>query len=275
MSNNILRQHMQEYETMLRLGLNHDILFRQHMRPYDATLGRQANLQNIVVALSDGYYSKLNGRFIGGNPSSNIMRLIVKEEFTKYNNAGYTDALQCKSKIIFIEKVKIQEDLQAVADRTSTRNANKKYQEHQIYITLDKETAIVSSVFGEPGTHDKTNILSYPAPHTGVNFVDKPGGLWLIGQAHGHPPTDEPGKKTEKTMSDEYDKPTSANLNIPIYGLDAMDGKTKGNPTAIHRVTPDGTITTNVGDTGSFNIGLDALQIWVRRSVIPPEEEEF
>lgn len=67
-------------------------------------------------------------------------------------------------------------------------------------------------------------------------------------------------------MSEDFDLPTSANLQIPIYGIDAMDGLTRGAPTWIHRVTPNGVIVNNVGKTSSnFNIGRQSMEIWGRR----------
>lgn len=98
------------------------------------------------------------------------------------------------------------------------------------------------------------------------NPIDVPNGSVFIGQAHGHPPTSTPGRVTAKTMSPNYDAPTSASANISIYGLDAMDGATNGGPTSIHRVTPDGRMTNNVGRTSSgFNIGRETMKIWGRR----------
>jgi len=51
-----------------------------------------------------------------------------------------------------------------------------------------------------------------------------------------------------------------------IFDIDAMDGPTKGKDTWIHRVTPDGTITNQIGKTSSnFNIGRQAMKIWGKR----------
>jgi len=62
------------------------------------------------------------------------------------------------------------------------------------------------------------------------------------------------------------DASTSASLQIPIYGIDAMDGPTNGSPAAMHRVVPNGTITNNVGTTSnSFNIGRESLEIWGKK----------
>ena len=265
---------------------SHEEMQRQHQKnnilrqpvQYIDTLYRNKSLLE-MVSLSDDYYDSFNGIFLGGsNTPSKIMRLINKDRFHELHKAGDLSALQNESKLITIDDFKIQKDLQDVADRSSVRNADRKYQEHQMFITLDREAAIISSMLGEPGVPGKRNttvIKHYPAPYTGVNFADVPGGLVLIGQVHGHPPPNEPepGEVTEKTMSDE-DKMTSANVNIPIYGIDAMDGSIRGRKANIHRVTPDGKITHEVGKTSNgFNIGLEAMQIWGRR-ILPVIVEE-
>lgn len=225
----------------------------------------------------DDYYNEITGKYLGndGTPGT-AMRLIGQETYSDIKNNGEIGAwariegLQAAGRTITIDDAKIQADLQSIADLTSTPDAAGKYQEHQLFLTLDRNTATITSTIGPPGTEDKTTMQYYPAPSIGVNFLNNPinvpNGPVLIGQAHGHPPTSTPVMVTAKTMSPNYDVPTSASANIPVYGLDAMDGSTNGRPTSIHRVTPDGTITNNVGRTSSgFNIGRDAMQIWGRR----------
>lgn len=136
--------------------------------------------------------------------------------------------------------------------------------EHQIYISFDRNSGKVSFVDGGAGIHDQVDLNYYPAPQSGVNFIDKPGGLILVGQIHGHPASPDPNKTTLKTMSPQ-DASTSKSVNIPIYGIDAMDRVKAGSPRAIHRVTPDGVTTTNVGATNSFNFGYDSFSKWIRR----------
>jgi len=221
----------------------------------------------------DDYYSSLNGRYLGNdNMPSTHMRLIDDIRFNQIKNDANLNIMQKGQTLqtvgmeITINDVQIQADMQDVADLSSSQNTNGQYQEHQIYLTLDRSTATISSYVGNPGTHNQTILEYFPAPATGVNFVDRPGGLVLIGQVHGHPPTNIPGMVTAKTMSQNFDVPTSATVNVPIYGIDAMDGPTNGNPAAIHRVIPDGTITNNIGRTSSgFNIGQDAMRIWGKR----------
>lgn len=139
---------------------------------------------------------------------------------------------------------------------------------------MNRETATITSTIQEPGTNNRSTINYYPAPTTGVSF-ETPGGNVIIGQVHGHLASNESGKITLPTMSvgPDLDSGTSANMKIPIYGIDAMNGK-KGSSGNIHRVTPDGKITNNVGVTigngstsgaGAFNIGRQALEIWGKR----------
>ena len=266
MKNNILRRHMFSNEEMQRKHQKNNIL-RQPVQYID-TLYRNKSLLE-MVSLSEDYYDKVSGIFLGGsNSPSAIMRLIDKDRFHELYNAGDLSALQNESKLITIDDFKIQKDLQDVADNSSKRNANRKYQEHQMFITLDREAAIISSMPGPPGELNKTYFEYHYSPASHVNIIDQPRRLVLIGQVHGHPPTDKPGEVTEKTMSEDYDKPASANANIPIYGIDAMNGLIRGRKANIHRVTPDGEITLNVGKTSDgFNIGLEAMQIWGRRAL--------
>lgn len=180
-----------------------------------------------------------------------------------------TAELHKNSQVVKIDNEKIQRDLQGVRDNSITSNV-----EHQINIVLDRESATITSTIGEPGTNNRSVISYYPAPATGVNF-ETPGGNIIIGQAHGHPASNEPGKTTLQTMSvgDDLDSGTSAKMGIPIYGVDAMSGKV-GSSGGIHLVTPDGKITNNIGKTigngtakgaGALNIGRQALEIWGKR----------
>ena len=215
----------------------------------------------------DDYYSNINGKYLGtdGMPSDK-MRLIDKDRFNTIKNDGTLNivqkgqTLQAEGTEITINNTQIQSDLQAVADNSTSSGL-----EHQTYIVLDRSSATITSVNGSTGTHNQVTIESYPAPATGVNFIGSPGGSILIGQAHGHPASTTPGTVTAKTMS-SLDASTSSSLQIPVYGIDAMDGAAAGSQVGVHRVTPNGTITNNVGKTSNnFNIGRESLEIWGKK----------
>jgi hypothetical protein len=124
---------------------------------------------------------------------------------------------------------------------------------------------------GPPGTNSSTDITSTPLSNGTSQATDANGKKIfysvLLAQAHSHPETTEAGKQTLSEMS-LLDKQTSGELQIPIYGVDAMNGSGKvGAAANINRQNPNGTQTLNVGRTkgrssGTFNIGLDALKIW-------------
>ncbi|MDX1936279.1 MAG: hypothetical protein SFU21_04155 [Flavihumibacter sp.] len=96
-----------------------------------------------------------------------------------------------------------------------------------------------------------------------------PGNKMLIGGTHGHQATTEAGKETESAMS-SFDINTAKDLQVPVYGVDAMY-RGKGKPSDINRANPDSTTSSNVGKTSgtgkharttTFNIAIDALRIW-------------
>jgi RHS repeat-associated protein len=236
--------------------------------PYAYCAGNPLRYIDPNGMMYDDYYSSRNGKYLGSDNDKiyNHMRLIDDSKFNEIVKSGQeeylvTNQLQNESQIIDIDDNKIQSDLQSVADNSTSSGV-----EHQIYITLDRQTATISSVTGKSGINGRSTIEYFPAPITGINYADKPGGLVLIGQAHGHPATNESGKVTEKTMSKDHDVPTARSVQIPVYGVDAMDNRPAGTPAGIHRVSPNGTITNNVGKTSSgFNIARDAMQLWGRR----------
>jgi hypothetical protein len=145
--------------------------------------------------------------------------------------------------------------------------------ENQVYIYLDLKAANITSTIGPSGTNSGTTITSTPLSNGSNQATDGDGNKLhytvLIGQAHSHPETTEPGKKTLSQMS-PTDKQTSTSMQIPIYGMDAMNGSGQvGAAANINRQNPDGTQTQGVGKTkgsssGTFNIGKDALKIWGR-----------
>jgi RHS repeat-associated protein len=227
------------------------------------------------MAPTDDYYSRKNGKFLGsdGAKTTNI-RLVDDDKFDEVktsNNGTTNDAatteLQSSSTLVTVNDAKIQSNLQAVKDKSVESGV-----EHQMYIFVDRNTGVISSEMGTPGTNSNSTLEYRPSKKNGVSYwIDDavPGNKMLIGGAHGHPATTEAGKETESAMSG-FDINTAKNLQIPVYGVDAMYGG-KGKPADINRANPDGTTSSGVGKTSgtgkhtrtqTFNIAIDALRIW-------------
>ena len=175
-----------------------------------------------------------------------------------------TETLRNNSQIITFDSQKIETDAQSIADDSRADRL-----EHQSYIVLDRESAIVTSIVGETGINNESVVSYYPGPITGASFYGKPGGPIIIGQIHGHPQSINAIESTEMTMS-ELDINVATKLQIPIYGVDAMYGKT-GDSMEVHVALPSGTINHNVrstigtsGGTTRISWGLEALRTWGR-----------
>ena len=258
-------------------------------RMYDATLGRwhsvdplaEKYLGTSTYAFSgnnpikfvdpngmwyDDYYSRLNGKYLGSDgAATNNMRLINDDTFNRLsrhlndpfmNRDLAVASLQGASDIISVDEEQIQSSLQSVADNSRSSGV-----EHSIIIVLDRATATISAVEGPEGENRFAPISYHPGPVTGVSFYERAGGPIIIGQAHGHPANSDPNLTTQKTMSDDYDVNVATNMQIPVYGIDAMDGK-QGSPANIHMVYPNGIIRNNIGNTQTIGIGRQAMTIW-------------
>ena len=220
--------------------------------------------------LDDDYYSSVSGKYLGTDYApygSDNIRLISDDKYKELtaNQVPSPGKMQKEGTLITVDDAKIQSDLQVVADNSTSSGL-----EHQACIVLDRENALITSVMGTPGTNNRSDIeYSYSSSNPASLIVGTDGKMKvLIGQAHGHPAATGIGIMTAKTMSSDVDKPTSQSLQIPIYGIDAMDNKSAGTPANIHRVTPNGSIINNIGRTSSgFNIGRQSLEIWGRSGV--------
>jgi RHS repeat-associated protein len=220
----------------------------------------------------DDYYDNQTAKYLGSDGASTTnSRLISASSYNQISqtNGGTTSttatsSLQGDSKIITINEGQINSTLQGVRDNSRSSGV-----EHSAYLALNPETATISAVVGPTGSNGKTE-MEYERP-AGTSFMasgetNQVTGLSiLIGQAHGHPLTQDAGMVNERGTSD-LDKDASRNSGVPIYSIDSYSGKKIGGVGSINRVTPDGIQTNGVGKTigtgtiGNFNIGLDALQ---------------
>ena len=224
--------------------------------------------------LTDDYYSLTNGKYLGSDAYGTSARLIDPELYRTITgnnvmtkNLSSIEALRDNSTAIFVDWNQIEEHAQNVADLSRASQL-----EYQAILVLDRENATITSVAGPIGTNSNAEIPYYPAPLTGVSFYDRPGGLIIIGEVHGHPASKEAGMSTEHTMSPGFDVPLAIRMQIPIYGIDAMYGK-RGDSMPVHMVTPNGTVINNVRKTrgdnyyGNYsNWGLEALKYWGKSS---------
>lgn len=221
--------------------------------------------------LVDDYYGMVDGKLtcLGSDGEGDNIRY-VKEDLVEnvrsklkgdQTSAEDRDSARRSSQAVAVESDKIQNDLQAVADNSLSSKV-----EHtmKLVFDIDAQTPTITSYAAETGDNS-TSPLTY-GTMDGETYDGN--GKVLLAQAHGHPKSTKPDHVTQKTMS-ETDKNTSKSAGIPIYGVNAMSGR-QGSSQWIHRVSPDGTITNNVGKTkgsgvSGFNIVSDALRIRTRR----------
>ena len=225
------------------------------------------------------YYNYWNAKYLGSDSAGQLSyRLIDSATFAgicadnTLSDPNVIRSLVDSSRLITVDSTRIQADLQWIKDSSVITG-----KEYQIYLFIDRSTAMISTVHGEPGTNrnshpyiesDRNHGIVSPIP------ADSPrnGNRILIGQVHGHPAFH--GGITLRRMSPD-DSLTAACLQTPIYAVDAMDGS-QGTPGAIHRANPDPGKDfksqdlcigktwgiSGFGADSIFNIGLNALHIW-------------
>lgn len=198
------------------------------------------------------------------------MRLVDAHDYHLYSSIGGLvggKMLESASTVITYDEAALQSSAQNVSDLSSQTAL-----EQQCFIVLDRESGIISSIPGPAGTNNRAQIDVIPAPHTGINFLDKPGGLVLIGQMHGHPASNQENTRTASSIS-SLDQDTARRLAIPIMAIDAM-GSSPGRPQAVHLATPDGNGFNNIGKTvgtgrysvpASIDIGRLFMETWGKR----------
>ncbi len=227
------------------------------------------------------YYNYRDAKYLGSDSANQLSnRLIDSANFDEicksHNNALADDntirSLLDASRLITVDSTRIQADLQWIKDSSAITG-----REYQVYLFIDRTTATISSVHGDPGTNRNSHPYIESDRNHGTVFpipADSPrdGNRILIGQVHGHPAMS--GGITLHRMSPD-DSLTAVCLQTPIYAIDAMDGS-QGTPGSIHRANPnpggdfkgqDLCIGKTWGISGFeadsiFNIGLNALHIW-------------
>jgi hypothetical protein len=226
------------------------------------------------------YYNYWDAKYLGSDSASGLSyRLIDSTIFSgicqTWPNLADVNAirsLQDSSQLITVDSSKIQDDLQWIKD--SSGQSGKEY---QVYLFLDRNTARISSLHGEPGTPQHSHPYIVSDRNHGVTSPIPADSPWndariLIGQVHGHPAI--PGRTILQEMSPD-DTVTAICLQAPVYAIDATDA-IQGTPGAIHRANPlprqgierqDLYIGKTWGKMGFgadslLDIGHNALQIW-------------
>ncbi|MCJ8155555.1 RHS repeat-associated core domain-containing protein, partial [Chryseobacterium sp. SSA4.19] len=228
----------------------------------------------------DDYIDASTGKYLGsdGATTKNV-RVIYKSDWNNITSdnggslsATATTALQANSSIVSVNNTQINSDInnannETIADQTKER---------QVYVGIsvtrgDVPTAEVTSTRGPDGIDGKTTITMENTPDALGNIVKTTfDGTKLLptAQVHTHNTSQDPKLTNIPGTSSDYDKPTSQSLNIPIYAVDSYTGvQTNGN--VIHRVTPNGIQTNNVGTTKTNNIGQESLNQFINKQKTP------
>ncbi|MBO9570748.1 MAG: hypothetical protein J7497_00840 [Chitinophagaceae bacterium] len=225
-----------------------------------------------LISKADEYYSLRNGKYLGADRAATTRLRLIEDSIFKRINDNYPESLAGAGRIIKIDQVQIQKDMQLV------RDLSMKGKENQLYIILDLKEALITSLMSSPGTNSGAYFEYYPAPGLGANMpVGKDGRKMpftiILAGVHGHPDSEQRFFMTLPTMSPDRDAVLAYNRQIPIYGIDAMSNTgLPGSRGRIHRANPDGSIDNNIGWTkgtnpSGFDIARDALQRWGKSGV--------
>ncbi len=214
------------------------------------------------------YYNYRDAKYLGSDSADQLsFRLIDSPTFDEIVHSGDSGAngsaivrrLLDASRPITIDNVQIQADLQWVRDSSLLSG-----REYQVYLYIDRNTAQISSLHGDPGTsrnshpfvgtdrnHGTVSPISADSPRNSTGNSNRNVSInrngprnsngpsnssrILIGQVHGHPASTN--GITLHCLSRD-DSLTAVALQAPIYAVDAMEGE-KGTPGSIHRANPD------------------------------------
>ncbi len=131
-----------------------------------------------------------------------------------------------------------------------------------MYIVFDPEGAQVFAIAGPTGDNQQVETTWTDAGTGGPPLARDADGnslgaiIFLTGQAHGHPKTNDPTKVNVGGTSAD-DKSVARSSGATVYSIDAYSRRSIGR---INRVTPVGVQDNNIGRVGSFKLGQDALR---------------
>ena len=232
------------------------------------------------VAIEDIYISRTDASVLINyrKPTGNI-RMIAKYDWDDakeiQDDRERINQLESLSTIVTVDDAQIQQQLQEIHKRTVNT-------EHQVYIVLDRASAIIKAVIGPEGVDGEAEIDAYrrddSKPLVKVDGVE----YAILGQAHTHNLMDSTPKNhnmlggpptTENEFgTSELDKGTASSYSINIYALDSWNYSSKTAEVTINRISPTDIEPKRIGKTHgkgdgkkTVNIGLQCLNLRVGR----------
>ncbi len=271
------------YDPKMSLFISVDPLAEQFQgwSPYNYTMNNPLNLTDPTgMAPEDWYMDASTGKILGKDGAeTNNLRLIYRSDWEDTiethggsMSASATADLQSRSGLVTVDNLTISSNVQNI----NTQTINDQSRERQVLIGVlvdnsgDYPSGVLTSVIGTSGPvgegsvetgiinryRDQAQTQLYSSQFEGTNLLP-------VAQAHTHNKVTRKGYKNDPTMS-KQDRTSSMSDGLIRYAIDSWTGKTQsGN--AIHRVTPKGNITNNVGNTQNFNVGQDVYKSLINK----------